>query len=36
MTTNVLPGRVVRAGYLLLLAAIAVFAGMLILIDFHP
>jgi hypothetical protein len=26
---------VVRAGYLLLLAAIAVFAGMLMLIDFH-
>jgi len=25
----------VRAGYLLLLAAIAVFAGMLMLIDFH-
>jgi hypothetical protein len=35
MTTNVLPGRVVRAGYLLLLAAIAVFAGIWMLIDFH-
>ncbi len=36
MTTNFLPGRVVRAGYFLLLAAIAVFAGMLMLVDFHP
>jgi hypothetical protein len=36
MTTNVLPERVVRAGYFLLLAAVAVFAGMLMLIDFHP
>jgi hypothetical protein len=36
MTTNVLPERVVRAGYFLLLAAVAVFAGMLMLVDFHP
>ena len=36
MTTNVLPERVVRAGYFLLLAAVAVFAGMLVLVDFHP
>ena len=36
MTTNVLPERVVRAGYLLLLASVAVFAGMLMLVDFHP
>jgi hypothetical protein len=36
MTTNVLPEWVARAGYFLLLAAVAVFAGMLMLVDFHP
>jgi hypothetical protein len=36
VTTNVLHDRMMRAVYLLLLAAIAVFAGMLLLTTFHP
>jgi hypothetical protein len=36
MIANVLHYRVLRAVYFLLLAAIVVFAGMLLLTTFHP